>query len=391
MAAGALPVFFQHPLGESCVAVPDRSTTVLSSVLEAVGNTPCIELQRVPKLLGLKCRVVAKCEFLNPGGSVKDRIGRLMLLDAEREGLLKPGDELIEPTSGNTGIGLSMAAAAKGYKMTITMPTKMSAEKERALNALGAKVIRTPMVDFDHPDSLISVAWRMQKEHPETRHVLDQYKNSGNPNAHYYGTGEEIFRQTGGKVDMVVMGTGTGGTMTGVAKRLKEKIPGVQVVGVDPVGSILADPAKPPPPGFSYHVEGIGYDFIPHVCERGLVDVWVKSEDAESFKYARMIQRHEGLLVGGSSGSAFAGVVAAAKDLGPEHTVVVVFPDSIRNYMAKFADDNWMVEKGFSDLITEERRALGGVVKPTYEALEKENGAMKAKIAALEAELAARK
>ena len=388
--AAQVPVYFQHPLGSGCVEVPDRRSNVLKSVLDAVGNTPCIELQNVPKMLGLKCRVIAKCEYLNPGGSVKDRIGRLMLLDAEREGLLKAGDQLIEPTSGNTGIGLSMAAAAKGYKMTITMPTKMSAEKERTLNALGAKVIRTPMVDHDHPDSLISLAWRMQKEDPEHRHVLDQYKNSANPNSHYYGTGEEIFQQTGGKVDMVVCGTGTGGTMTGVAKRLKERVPGIKVVAVDPVGSILADPDVPPPANYSYHVEGIGYDFIPKVCHRELVDQWVKSEDTESFKYARMLQRYEGLLVGGSSGSAFHGVMQAAKDLGPEHTVVVVLPDNIRNYMAKFADDNWMVEKGFAGLITDDRKALGGSVKPTYETLAKENEALKEKLAAMEKQLAAK-
>lgn len=360
------------------IPVPDRNTNILGSILDAVGNTPCIRLNYVPKMLGLKCEVVAKCEFLNPGGSVKDRIGRQMVLEAEAKGRIKEGDVLIEPTSGNTGIGMAMAAAARGIKMIIAMPTKMSAEKERVLNVLGAKVIRTPMVAHDHPDSLISVAWRMHKENPDTVHVLDQYRNVANPGAHYHGTGDEILRQCGGKVDAIVCGTGTGGTMTGIAKRIKEVNPDVRVIAVDPLGSILADPDTPAP-DVSYHVEGIGYDFVPDVCHRNLVTTWVKSTDPKSLEYARMIHRYEGMLVGGSSGSAMYGVVEACKDLGEDKRVVVVFPDNIRNYMTKFADDNWLEEKGF-DFIKDSQATK----RPTYEALQ-------AKVAALEAEVAALK
>lgn len=359
------------------IATPDRRTEILNSILDYVGETPCIRLNTVPKMLGLKCEVIAKCEFLNPGGSVKDRIGRQMVLEAEAKGRIKKGSVLVEPTSGNTGIGMAMAAAARGFDMIICMPTKMSAEKERVLNVLGAKVIRTPTsVSYDHPDSLISVAWRLQKENPDTHHVLDQYRNVANPGAHYHGTGAEILRQCGGKVDMIVAGAGTGGTITGIAKKLKEEVPAVKVVAVDPVGSILADPNVAPPEGYSYHVEGIGYDFIPDVCHRNLVDQWVKTEDPLAFKYARMLHKYEGMLVGGSSGSAMVGVVEAAKDLGEDKRVVVVFPDNIRNYMSKFADDNWMIEKGFVE---------GDVKRPTYEALQKERDELKAKLAQLEA------
>jgi cystathionine beta-synthase len=360
--------------------VPDRRTAILDSILDAIGQTPCIRLHTVPQMLGLKCEVVAKCEFLNPGGSVKDRIGRLMLLDAEANGTLKKGDTLVEPTSGNTGIGLAMAAAARGIKMIITMPMKMSAEKERVLNVLGAKVIRTPTaVAHDHPDSLISVAWRLQRENPETHHVLDQYGNPANPASHYYGTGEEILQQCGGKVDAVVISAGTGGTLTGIARRLKEALGDkVQVIAVDPIGSILADPSVIPPPT-TYHVEGIGYDFVPDVCDRTVVDKWVKSEDHKSFEYARMLQRHEGMLVGGSSGSAMVGVVEACKDFGADKRVVVIFPDNIRNYISKFADDNWLREKEFKFIKESE-----ATTRPTYDALV-------ARVAELEKEVASLK
>jgi cystathionine beta-synthase len=360
----------------------DRKTTILDSVLDQVGQTPCIRLNTVPAMLGLKCEVIAKCEFLNPGGSVKDRIGRMMVLNAEKDGKIKPGDTLVEASSGNTGIGMSMAAAARGYKMIVTMPVKMSQEKSRVLTVLGTKVIRTPTAAASaDPDSLISVAKRIAKENDD-HHMLDQYVNQANPDAHYFGTGQEILDQCGGKVDMVVIGCGTGGTMSGIAKMLKEKIPGVKVVGVDPVGSILADPKVAPPANYSYQVEGIGYDFIPEVCDRSLVDQWIKTEDPLAFKYARMLQRHEGMLVGGSSGSAMAGVVAAAKDLGADKRVVVIFADNIRNYMSKFADDNWMVEKGF----------LPGPLDfpvPTYDAVKKERDELAEKVKALEAKLEA--
>jgi cystathionine beta-synthase len=347
----------------------DRNHCILGNILEAVGQTPCVRLNRVPQLHGIKCEVVAKCEFLNPGGSVKDRIGLRMVADAEKQGRLKPGMTLVEATSGNTGIGLSMAAAVKGYGMVITMPLKMSHEKAVTLDALGAQVIRTPTsVAYDHPDSLISVAKRLVVE--KNYVLLDQYGNPSNNEAHLQ-TGEEIYNQCGGKIDMVVVTAGTGGTMTGVATFLKSKLPNVKIVCVDPVGSLLADPANPPVSAKPYQVEGIGYDFVPKVCHRELVDQWVKSEDRPSFDLARELHRHEGMLVGGSCGAAMWGVLQAAKDLRADQRCVVIFADSIRNYMSKFPDKNWRIEYGLDE---------GPITRPTYTMLEKENAELKAKL-----------
>src|SRR5690606_5273770 len=231
----------------------------------------------------------AKCEFMNPGGSVKDRIGKRMVENAQKSGRIKPGDTLIEPTSGNTGIGMALAAAVYGYRMIITMAEKNSREKQAVLGALGAEIIRTPTeAAWDAPESHIGVARQLQKILPNA-HVLDQYSNEDNPLAHYEGTGKEILEQTGGKLDICVLTAGTGGTLTGVARRLKENLPNVKIVGVDPVGSILAGPE----PIGSYKVEGIGYDFIPDVLDRSLVDEWVKTEDRESFVMARRLIREE--------------------------------------------------------------------------------------------------
>ncbi|ESL09209.1 cystathionine beta-synthase [Trypanosoma rangeli SC58] len=247
--------------------VPERQECILDSVIDAIGHTPCIRLNRLPQKHGVTCEVVAKCEFFNPGGSVKDRIARQMVLDAEASGRLRPNSSLVEPTSGNTGIGLSMVAAVKGYHMVITMPKKMSHEKEVVLCALGAEVIRTETaLPWDHPESLIGVARRLEEEKGYV--LLDQYKNPSNPKAHYEGTAQEIYDQCGGKVDMVVIGAGTGGTVAGVSKRLKELLPNVIVVGVDPYGSILADPSAPASPT-PYLVEGIGYDFCAQRSHEG--------------------------------------------------------------------------------------------------------------------------
>lgn len=337
----------------------DRRTSILPNILAAVGETPCVRLNRVPAAHGVQCEMVAKCEFMNPGGSVKDRIAKQMIENGEKAGTVKAGTVLVEATSGNTGIGLAMAAAAKGYHMVITMPKKMSHEKEVTLKALGAEVIRTETsLPHDHPDSLIGVANRLVKEKGYVN--LNQYTNPGNYEAHYK-TGEEIWNQCGGKVDMVVMTTGTGGTMTGVAKFLKEKNPNIKIVAVDPVGSLLADPEHPPVDPKPYHVEGIGYDFVPDVCHRKYVDRWIKSEDAPSFKLAKELHKMEGLLIGGSSGSAMYCALEAAKELKKDQRCVVLFADSIRNYLAKFADPNWMIEKGFEQ---------GEVLRPTYEALQ---------------------
>ena len=252
---------------------------------------------------GLKCDLVAKCEFFNAGGSVKDRIGRRMVEDAEKSGRLSEGDVLIEPTSGNTGIGLALSAAVKNYRMIITLPEKMSKEKVDVLKGLGAEIIRTPTeAAWDSPDSHIGVAEKLNREIPNS-HILDQYSNPSNPLAHYDGTAQEIWEQCEGKVDMVVLGAGTGGTITGVAWKLKELNPNIIVVGVDPIGSILAlpdslnDDHRLEP----YVVEGVGYDFIPKVLQRESIDEWIKTGDKESFLMAKRMIREEGLLCGGSS------------------------------------------------------------------------------------------
>jgi len=315
--------------------------TIYESVLSAVGHTPMVRLARLAR--DLPCEVVAKCEFMNPGGSVKDRIGVRMLLEAERAGRIKPGDTLIEPTSGNTGIGIALAAAVRGYRVIITMPEKMSQEKQVVLEALGAEIIRTPTeAAFDSPESHIGVARRLREVIPNA-HILDQYANPDNPRAHEEGTAEEILAQCEGKLDAVVMTAGTGGTITGVARGIKRVLPHVQIIGVDPEGSILAGPGEIK----SYKVEGIGYDFIPDVLDRSLVDRWVKSNDRDSFRMARRLIRHEGLLVGGSSGAAAAAALDVAKTMQPGQRVVVILPDSIRNYLSKFVSDAWMRQHGF--------------------------------------------
>ncbi len=319
----------------------DRGTTILDSILDATGHTPMVRMSRIGK--GLPGELLGKCEFMNPGGSVKDRIGVKMLLDAEREGRIKPGDTLIEPTSGNTGIGIAMAAAAKGYRVIITMPEKMSQEKQVVLEALGAEIIRTPTeAAWDSPESHIGVAKRLKDVIPNA-FVLDQYGNSSNPGAHDEGTGPEILAQCGGKLDAVVMTAGTGGTITGVARAIKRALPSCLIVGVDPEGSILAGPGEIK----SYKVEGIGYDFIPDVLDRRLVDRWVKTNDRDSFLTARQLIRREGLLVGGSSGSAVWAAMQISRELGKDKRVVVILPDSIRNYLSKFVDDRWMRQQGF--------------------------------------------
>ncbi|XP_051566503.1 cystathionine beta-synthase-like protein [Myxocyprinus asiaticus] len=325
-----------------------KTPSILPNILSMIGETPLVRMNKIPKMFGLKCELLAKCEFFNAGGSVKDRISLRMIEDAERDGLLKPGDTIIEPTSGNTGIGLALAAAVKGYRCIIVMPEKMSMEKVDVLRALGAEIVRTPTsAHFDSPESHVGVAWRLKNEIPNA-HILDQYRNPSNPLAHYDTTAEEILEQCDGKVDMLVAGAGTGGTITGIARKLKEKCSNIKIVGVDPEGSILAEPEELNKTDITqYEVEGIGYDFIPTVLDRSLIDIWYKSNDDESFAMSRMLIREEGLLSGGSSGTAISAAVHVAKELKEGQRCVVILPDSIRNYMSKFLSDKWMCEKGF--------------------------------------------
>lgn len=312
-----------------------------NSILETIGRTPLVRLNRVAS--HLPCTMWAKCEFMNPGGSVKDRIGYNMVLEAEKSGRIKKGDTLIEPTSGNTGIGLALAGAVRGYRVIITMPEKMSREKQVVLEALGAEIIRTPTeAAWDAPESHIGVAKKLQREIPDS-HILDQYGNPANPDAHYKYTGQEILDDLDGKVDMVVISAGTGGTITGVARKIKEHNPDCIIVGADPVGSILAGGDYVA----SYKVEGIGYDFIPDVLDRSLVDIWVKTNDKDSFSNARRLIREEGLLCGGSCGATLAAALEAAPKLKAGQNCVVLLSDGVRNYMTKFIEDRWMRENHF--------------------------------------------
>lgn len=314
-----------------------------------VGQTPLVRLNKIPKEEGLKCEMLAKCEFFNPGGSVKDRIALRMVEEAEKDGLLKPGySTIIEPTSGNTGIGLALAAAVKGYKCIIVLPEKMSNEKVYVLKGLGARIVRSPTsASYDDPKSHIGIAMKLCRDIPGAI-ILDQYRNPYNPVSHFDTTAEEILMQCDGKVDMVVVGAGTGGTITGIGRKMKEKLPACKVVGLDPHGSVLADHFEKSDPKVTfYEVEGIGYDFIPAVCDVSVVDQWVRTGDTEAFLMAKRLIQTEGLLCGASSGSAVAGAIKAAKHLKKGQRCVVIMPDGVRNYMTKFLSDEWMFQRDF--------------------------------------------
>lgn len=333
----------------------NRMNVIHDSALDLVGQTPIVRVKNFAKLHNIKCDLLVKCEFMNPGGSVKDRIALRMIDDAERDGRLVPNDgyTIIEPTSGNTGIGLAMVAAVRGYRCIIVMPEKMSAEKENVLRALGAEIIRTPTeAKYNDKDSHITKSIELCKQIPKSI-VLNQYRASGNPLAHYDGTAEELLLTCSNRVDAVVAGAGTGGTISGLARKIKERLPECKLIGADPVGSILAQPEQlnqlqQGQSGF-YEVEGIGYDFIPTVLDRNLIDKWYKTTDECSLRTARELIRHEAILAGGSSGSAMHAALQAIEDLGlksdPSKRVVVILPDGVRNYMSKFISDDWMRER----------------------------------------------
>ena len=334
------------------MSLSDPVQRVYSNIVGAIGYTPLVRLNRV--VSSLRGAVYAKLEFTNPGGSVKDRIGLAMIEDAETSGKLKPGGTIVEATSGNTGVGLAIAAAIKGYRCVFVMPDKMSEEKVRLLRAFGARVVITPTaVEPDDPRSYYSVSRRIVADTPNSI-LANQYHNPTNPAVHYRTTGPEIWSQTKGKVKVFVTGMGTGGTITGTGRYLKEQNPGVKVVGVDPVGSLLYDTwrlGRVPEEPFlkTYKIEGIGEDFLPSALDLRVCDEVVQVDDRESFALTRRLVREEGIFCGGSSGSAVAGLLKSEcmRALDQDEIAVVVLPDSGSRYLSKVFDDEWMRENGF--------------------------------------------
>ena len=330
-----------------------HSMQVHENILGTIGNTPMVKLNRLTS--GLPCQIIAKLEFFNPGGSVKDRIALPILEGYEQSGELLPGGTVVEATSGNTGVALAIACALKGYQAIFVVPDKMSQEKIQLLRAFGARVVITPAaVAPDDPRSYYSVAERIV-EKTSNAVLANQYHNPANPESHRLTTGPEIWEQTGGEVTDVVVGMGTGGTLTGIGQFMRENNHEVRLIGVDPKGSLLYDVWKAGGSlaglkASTYKIEGIGEDFVPTTLDLGLIDLVVQVDDAEAFRWTRRLVREEGIFCGGSSGAAMAGAVKAAAGLGPERLMVVVFPDSGSRYLSKVFSDDWMRENGFLEI-----------------------------------------
>ena len=326
-------------------ALEGTGGSVPESILQVIGRTPLVPLRRLTT--GLQTQVLVKLESLNPGGSIKDRVGTALVAEAEQRGWLRPGGTIIEATAGNTGVGLALAAAVKGYRCIFVLPDKMSADKIRLLRAYGAEIVITPTsVPPDAPESYNGVADRLAREIPGAWRP-NQFANLANPEIHYRTTGPEIWEQTQGRITAFVAGVGTGGTISGVGRYLKERNPAIRILGADPEGSVLSGGTPR-----SWKVEGIGEDFVPRTLNGQVVDEWIRVSDAESFHTARALARHEGLLVGGSSGTALAAALRYARRLGPDDLVVVLCPDTGRNYLSKFFDDEWLAQNNLQETTT---------------------------------------
>ncbi|KAI0986330.1 hypothetical protein GJ496_004125 [Pomphorhynchus laevis] len=327
---------------------PVRGPTIYNNIIDAIGNTPLVKLNRIPKINGLECDILVKCEYLNPSGSLKDRIASRMIEEAENQNDIKPGYAIYEPSSGNTGIAMALVSAVKGYDCTIVMTKKMSDEKERTIKALGGNVVRGEIgKEYGEAGNIQMIAEEMQRHNPQSI-VPNQYQNAYNPFAHYETTAEEILWDCEGKLEMLVAGAGTGGTVTGLSRKIKEQIPHCKIIGVDAKGSVIGEHCNIDD-FFYFDVEGIGHDYKPAVINYSQIDDWYNVTDKDSFTTARDLIRLEGLLVGGSSGSTVWSAIQACKKYGLKKgdKCVVILGDSIRNYMSKFIEDKWMAERNF--------------------------------------------